>query len=230
MEQNDIAVSARTSVDCARVGFLTTYARHASPRQATRVAVRPRADGTVEVQVGGDTLAASQLLSRPAATLRIAPAACQPVLLHGTVRRLPGVREGRLAFHLDVAVVRVGAAAVLIDEQAYVAARPDPLRHDAPTVLAHLNSCHSEALAACLSARGTAVGFVHATGLDAGGLTVLVVTSAGVGTVGLRFPTPVTSLSQLPVSLGAALTPRCGCSASRPLGRPVESESPAHGD
>lgn len=231
MEPDDIAVLARTSVDCARVGSLTTYARHPSRQHTAPVAVRPRVDGTVEVQVARNTVAARQLLSRPVATLRVAPSACQPVLLRGAARRMPGLRfGGLLAFHVDAAAVRVGPSAVLVQEQAYLAARPDALRHDAPGVLAHLNGCHAEALTACLRARGTAVGFVHATGLDAGGLTVLVATSTGVGNVRLRFPTPVTSLSQLPVSLGGALSPRCGCSRSRPLGRAVGEESPARGD
>lgn len=230
MNPDDSAVLARTAVDCARVGSLTTYARHASRRHTTPVVVRPRVDGTVEVRVAPRTVAAEQLLSRPLASLRIAPSACQPVLLQGAARRIPGVRDGLLSFHLDVAAVRVGAAGTRVAEKAYAAARPDPLRHDAPAVLAHLNGCQSEAIAACLRARGAAVGFVHAAGLDAGGLTLVVASTDGVGTVRLRFPSRVTSLSQLPVSLCGALSQGCGCSGAHPLGSPVGKESPAHGD
>lgn len=212
MEADDPAHQARTSVDCARVGSLTTYARHPSRQHTTTATVRPRPDGTVEVVVGRESVAARHLVSRPVATLQVAPDACQPVLLHGAARRLPGVRGGdALAFHLDVAAVRVGATGILIDEHAYAAAAPDPLRHDAPGVLAHLNSGHGDALAACLRARGSDVGFVHATGLDAAGLTVAVIGGEGVDTVRLRFPRPVASLTELPVSLTAVLSPRCGC-------------------
>lgn len=231
MEADDVAHQARTSVDCARTGSLTTYARHPRGQHTTAVAVRPRPDGTVELLVGRGTTAARQLVSRPVATLRVAPAACQPVLLHGAVRRLPGVREGdALAFHLDIAAVRVGAAGVLVDQQAYGEESPDALRHDAPAVLAHLNSGHADALAACLRARGADVGFVHATGLDAAGLTVVVARGAGVDTVRLRFPAPVSSLSELPVSLSAVLSPRCGCSCARPPGAAVAGTAPVQGE
>lgn len=211
MEPDD-AARARTSVDCAREGSLTTYARHAR-RQQDSVAVRPRADGTVEVLVQAGGVAAGRLLSRPVATLRVAPTGCQPVVVHGAARRLPGrLADASLAFHLDIAAVRVGPAGTLVDEQAYRAALPDPLRHDAPEVLAHLNAHHADALAACLRARGAAVGFAHATGLDAGGLTVVAAGTEGLDTLRLRFPAPVASLSQLPVSLSTLLRRGCGCS------------------
>lgn len=229
MEADDHACQARTSVDCARTGSLTTYARHPSRQHTTAVAVRPRVDGTVEVVVGRDSVPARQLVSRPVATLHVAPAACQPVLLHGAARRLPGVRQGgALAFHLEVAAVRVGASRLLVDEQTYALAAPDPLRHDAPGVLAHLNSAHGEALAACLRARGSTVGFVHATGLDSAGLTVVVASGAGIDTARLRFPAPVSSLSQLPISLSAVLSPGCGCSGSRTAPGAAEDNVPAH--
>ena len=109
--------------------------------------------------------------------------------------------------------------AVLVDERSYFASSPDPLRHEAPHVLAHLNQGHAEALAACLRAGGSAAHFAHATGVDARGLTVLAVGAHGVDTVRLRFPHPVTSLGELPVSLSGVLDPRCGCSGSRDQGR-----------
>lgn len=213
----DRAVAARTSVDCARVGVLTTYARHPSGQRTTPVAVLPRADGTVELQLARDAVAVRQLLARPAATLELAPVGFEPVLLHGAVRRLPGVSDrGALLFHLEVAAVRVGAPAELLDERAYGAARPDPLRHDSPAVLAHLNAGHTEALAACLRALGREVGFVRATGLDAAGLTVVAVTADGVDTVRLAFPQPVSALDELPAGLGCVLRARCSCPAPHP--------------
>lgn len=90
-----------------------------------------------------------------------------------SARRLPGTSEdGRLRFRLDVAAVRVGAPAVLVDGESYGAAAPDPLAGQAPAVLAHLNHRHADALAACLRAAGHEVGYAWASRLDAGGLTV----------------------------------------------------------
>jgi hypothetical protein len=100
---------------------------------------------------------------------------------------------------------------VLVDETAYAAARPDPLRCDAPAVLAHLNVGHADALSACLRAFGHDVAFAEATRLDAGGLTVVAVGSEGADTVRLRFPTPVAALDELPPSLAWVLQPGCSC-------------------
>lgn len=103
-------------------------------------------------------------------------------------------------------------------------AAPDALRHDAPGVLAHLTTGHTDALVACLRARGTVVGFVHATGVDAGGLTVLVAHGDGVDTIRLGFPKRVASLNELPVSLAAVLKRGPVCSCGRPP-RPGGSDS-----
>lgn len=230
MELNENATQARTSVYCARVGSLTTYTRHPSRQHTSAVAVQPRPDGTVEVQVPVGSLAARHLVSRPVATLLVAPAACQPVLVHGAARRLrPSGSGSVLTFHLDVATVRVGAARLAVDEQAYARAAPDPLRHDAPAVLAHLNTGHAQALAGCLRARGADVGFVHATGLDAGGLTVLVTNGRGVDIVRLRFPSRVASLDELPVSLSAVLQPGHICPCVRRGGTGAADNAPAAG-
>lgn len=213
----DDAVRARTSVDCARVGSLTTYARHPSSQHTCSVAVEPRPDGSVELELARDAVGARQLLARPVATLEVAPVGFEPVMLHGSVRRLPGLSAGgALLFRLDVTAVRVGTPPVLLDGASFCAARPDPLRHDAAAVLEHLNGCHADALAACLRAGGHDAGFVVATGLDAGGLTVTAVGAEGVDRVRLRFPSPVSDLGELPMSIGGALNPRCGCSAARP--------------
>lgn len=222
MEWEQSAVRARTSVECARVGWLTTYGRHPSSQYTTCVQVRPRRDGSVEVQLGRDAVGVRQLLARPVATLEIFPVGCEPVLLQGAVRRLPGLSDnGVLLFHLDVAVVRVGAPAMLLDERSYFAAAPDLLAQQAHAVLSHLNGAHADALAACLRAAGHRVGFARATGLDSGGLTVAAVTAEGVERVRLRFPQPVTELGQLPPSLSTVLSPRCDCSASRTATEPA---------
>lgn len=219
MQLDEVAVRARTAVASARVGWLTTYARHPSSQYTTCVSVRPRPDGTVEVQLGRNAVGVRQLLARPVATLEVCPVGCEPVLLHGAARRLPGLSDnGALLFHLDVAVARVGTRAVPLDERTYFAAAPDPLAHDAPAVLSHLNGAHADELAACLRAAGHPVGFARATVLDSGGLTVTAVTAEGVESVRLCFPHPVTHLGQLPPSLSAVLSPRCGCAASRAAG------------
>lgn len=216
MRTPDLALRARTSVAAARVALLTTYARHPAGQTTTTVSVRPRADGSVDVQLGRDAVGAQQLLARPVATLELTPVGHDPVLLHGAVRRLPGVgASGALLFRMDVAAVRIGAPAVLLDEHEYALAAPDPLAGDAPAVLAHLNDAHADALAACLRANGYPVAFAHATALDTGGLTVTAVTSSSVDTVRLRFPQPITTLSHLPPTLSPVLTPRCGCSTPR---------------
>lgn len=216
MTSSAFGVLARTAVDRARVGALTTYARHPSSQHTCSVAVRARADGTVEVELARDALAARQLLARPVATLHVAPACCEPVLLHGAARRLPGTgARGTMVFHLDVAAARVGIPAVLLDGTTYAEAEPDPLRHAAPAALAHLNDAHADALAACLRAVGHDAAFAHATRLDAGGLTVVAVGDEGADTVRLRFPSPVASLDELPTSLRCALNPGCGCTHER---------------
>jgi hypothetical protein len=215
VEDTDDAVRARTSVDRARVGELTTYARHPSRRLTTSVGLQVRPEGTVDVHLSTAAHAVAQLLARPLATLRVAPPWCEPVLLHGGARRLPGLTDhGELVFRLEVAAVRVGSPPVPVDEAAYSAARPDPLRCDAPAVLAHLNEGHADALSACLRARGREVAFAQATRLDAGGLTVVAVGPDGADTVRLRFPTPVAALDELPPSLAWVLRPGCGCCTS----------------
>lgn len=215
MEDTDDAVRARTSLDRARVGELTTYGRHPSATTATSVALEARSDGAVDVRLASSASAVAQLLSRPLATLRIAPPWCEPVLLHGGARRLAGRTDrGELVFRLEVAAVRVGSPPVPVDGAAWSAARPDPLRCDAPAVLAHLNDGHADALSACLRACGHDVAFAEATRLDARGLTVVAVGPDGADTVRLRFPSPVRSLDELPPSLSLVLQPGCSCCAA----------------
>ena len=213
MRTTDLAMQARKSVAAARIGLLTTYARHPAGQTTTTVSVRPRGDGSVDIQLGRDAVGTQQLLARPIATLELTPVGHDPVLLRGAVHRLPGVgASGTLLFHLDVAAVRSGAPAVLLDEHEYARATPDPLAAEAPAVLKHLNDAHADALAACLRTHGHPVGYAHATALDGSGLTVAVVTTSSVNTVRLRFPRPVTALSQLPTGLSLVLKSRCGCS------------------
>jgi hypothetical protein len=217
VDDTDDAVRARTSLDRARVGELTTYARHPSGSCTTSVGLQARPDGSVDVHLSTGARAVAQLLARPLATLQVAPPWCDPVLLHGGARRLPGLTDqGELVFRLEVAAVRVGSPPALVDLSAWSAARPDPLRCDAPAVLTHLDEGHADALAACLRARGHDVAFAQATRLDAGGLTVVAVGPDGADTVRLRFPSPIAALDELPPSLALLLQPGCTCcSAAR---------------
>lgn len=214
------ACQARTTVDRARVGMLTTYARHPSGQHRTSVGLHARADGSVELHLALAAVAVRQLLARPVATLQVAPLWCEPVRLHGAARRLPGLSDrGDLVFHLQVTAVRVGSPPVLLDEAAYAAAAPDPLRHEAPDVLRHLNEGHADALATCLRAGGHDVGFASATRLDTAGLTAVAVGRDGVDTVRLSFPRPITDLGDLPPSLRHVLSPGCGCCSTARPGR-----------
>lgn len=206
------AALARTAVACARIAALTTYARHPSGHTTTPTSVSGRDDGSVQVALSASSVAVRQLLARPLATVRVSPTWCEPVLLHGSAQRLAAADgAGRVLFHVRTASVRVGLECLPVDPDAYAAAAPDPLRHDAPTVLSHLNGGHREALAACLRARGHDVGFAHASSLDAAGLTVTAVGRDGVSTVRLAFPQPVSALGELPGGLRALLTSGCGC-------------------
>ena len=214
MHESRLAAQARTAVDRASVGVLTTYGRQPTSSYTTCVAVRARDDGGVEVELAKEALAVRQLLARPLASVRVAPLGWEPVLLHGAADRLPGLgRHGLLRFHVHAWAVRVGSPPALLDEATYTAAEPDPLRHDAPQVLAHLNSAHAEALATCLRVRGHDAGFAQATRLDAAGLTVLAVSEVGADTVRLDFPAPIADLRELPPSLRNVLSPDCRCSS-----------------
>lgn len=69
MQDAHLAVQARTAVDQARTGTLTTYARQPGARPTTCVAVRGRDDGGVEVELEPGSLAVRQVLARPLASL-----------------------------------------------------------------------------------------------------------------------------------------------------------------
>ncbi|MBW3638607.1 MAG: DUF2470 domain-containing protein [Actinobacteria bacterium] len=225
MAEVELAVLARTAVDCSRLGSLTTYDRHPSSQHTATIPLRARPDGSVELQVTCGSVSAGQLLARPIATLHVAPAGYEAVLLRGSARRLPRTStQAGLVFHLEAAIIRVGARSALLDERAYRGAAPDPLRHDAPVVLSHLNDTHADALAACLRARGQDAAFARATRLDARGLTIVTVGSTGVATVRLDFPAAVASLNELPAGMACLLTPT---TTPHPGGRSSRQVPPA---
>jgi len=105
-----------------------------------------------------------------------------------------------------------GATPAPVALRQYEAAAPDPLRHYAPEVLGHLEHCHMAELVSCVRAHGiTAAECVMPRKLDRFGLEFLVFTPSGVAAVRLAFPAgPVTTIEEVPVSIRAALTCRCG--------------------
>lgn len=215
----DPAACARTAVDRARTGLLTTYARHPSRSHTASVSITAAPDGSVQLHLPVGGMPARQLLARPVATLSIRPPACEPTVVHGAVTRLRGTSaEGTLVFRLEVAAGRVGAPACFVDGEAYEQASPDPLRHAAPGVLAHLNDAHAEGLAGCLRAAGHDLSYAVATRLDAHGLTVAAVGRCGVSSVRLAFPRRVDRLDELPPSLLCALGASCECRTPHPPG------------
>lgn len=110
-----------------------------------------------------------------------------------------------------------GASPVAVAVGQYEAAAPDPLRHHAPEVLRHLEQCHMAELVSCVRAHGiTAAECVMPRKLDRFGLEFGVCTPTGVAAVRLAFPAgPVTTIEEIPVSIRAVLTCRCG-GASQP--------------
>ena len=81
-------------------------------------------------------------------------------------------------------------------------------------VLRHLSAGHLAELIACARAHGLREAeWITLTGLDRFGLKLLVFTADGITEARLSFPDgPVTSFSQVPVSLRAVL--ECRCQAS----------------
>jgi hypothetical protein len=216
MDHDRSAVLARTSVACARVAAVTTYGRRPDTHLTTPAAVCALDDGSVDIALRHDAPAARRLALRPLASVRVCPQWYEPVVLHGAVHRRPGFDDsGRVVFNVAVGAVRIGHDRRVVTAEQYVRASPDPLRHDADAVLRHLNAGHTDALLACVRARGAVAGFVEAAALDCEGLTLLAVSDEGVSPLRLAFPQPVTTLDELPGGLRAVLQPRCGCCSGR---------------
>lgn len=205
------AERARTAVASAHTGALTTYPRYGSPVLTT---VSVRASGSDVMFSMTDANPAARVLGvRPLATVRVAPVGCELTSLQGAVCRLPRVEGSRMAeFALDVGAVRLGARwCEVVDLDDYRAAEPDPLRADAPAILAHLRRDHGRDLTDCLRAQGhRQARWVEARSLDRYGLELSVLDDDGVARVRLDFPTPVRSLEDLGPGLYVALRGRCG--------------------
>jgi hypothetical protein len=133
--------------------------------------------------------------------------------LRGVVRQGPAAGPLRYEVALRSAEF-TGARAALVPLAQYRAAEPDPLWRQAPVILRHLSAGHLAELIACARAHGLREAeWVTLTGLDRFGLKLLVFTADGITEARLSFPDgPVTSFSQVPVSLRAVL--ECRCQAS----------------
>lgn len=174
--------------------------------------------------------AVANLLSRPLASVTIA--AQRPgvgrlphgVVLRGSVRRAPSHprpsgRPAAVPFVLSPTSVRLWngrlasaplSAEDVVDVESFSAANPDPLRTEAPQVLAHLREAHGAGLLHCLRSQGhVKAEWVEPQRLDRYGLEVSVVSADGVTDIRLPFPAPLDSLSQLGPGLRTALMCRC---------------------
>lgn len=204
------AEHARTAVASALTGALTAYPRQATPLR-TRVTVRDDG-GQVVLGVSSDSAAARLLSIRPFAALRVAPAACEPTVLQGTVRRLARADRSRITrFAFVPGAIRLdGSQRLAVDVGAYRAAAPDPLRREAAGVLDHLRRDHGQDLTDCLHAQGhDRVVWAEASRLDRYGLELIAVEPEGISTIRLTFPQPISDLHDLGPSLYLALHDRC---------------------
>ena len=102
------------------------------------------------------------------------------------------------------------SAPVLLTQ--YEAAVPDPFRYQAPAVLRHLEDWHMAELVRCVRMNGIETAeCVVPRGLDRFGLELLVFTPGGLSAVRLAFPDgPVAGIEQVPASIRAVFTCRCG--------------------
>jgi hypothetical protein len=117
-----------------------------------------------------------------------------------------------------------GGAWAEVPVEEYHAAAPDPLWQVAPNVLRHLEREHMAELTGCVQAHGLVqADWVVARGLDRYGLELLVLMTDGTAAVRLSFPDgPVSSLDEVPASIRAVLTCRCGSRREAGPNRPCE--------
>lgn len=209
-----IAERARTTAASAVVADLITYARRPGGPGGATVPVAADQRGRPVLDVGTTSPVVARLLARPVATVLLTAPTCPPVVLQGGARPVRGAHGPRTrAFRVQVASVRVilgGGRGTLVAPEAYEAAEPDPLRHAAPGVLAHLARRHCAELRGCVRAHGLAdVEFVEPRALDRYGLELLAVTAHGATVVRMPFPAPVTHLRQLSPGVAGPLLCRC---------------------
>ncbi|HEY1703268.1 MAG TPA: DUF2470 domain-containing protein [Trebonia sp.] len=181
------------------------------PRAGSALARRLSAEAVVTIAVPADT---------PFSSLRIT-GSVRPLGAQAGKAALPGAPAGFGAGFDDAlaeyemtprSLEFTGAAPVRVAITDYQTARPDPFWHDADLILRHLEDAHMTELVECVRAHGLAEAeVVVPEALDRFGLRLLVLASTGVADVRLAFPDgPVSSLREVPVSIQAMLTCRCG--------------------
>lgn len=190
---------------------LTTYPRRGRPL-STPVSVRAADDGVPVVALDAGSPAAAFLRLRPMATVRLHPADWEPVTIQGRIRPFDGGDVAHLLFRLDVGSVRVGQWRPQdVRIQDYWSCQPDPLRHDAPGILAHLRRGHGQQFAACLRANGYRTAqWAEPRRLDRYGIELGVLDDAGVSSARLNFTTPVNGVEDLATGLSVVLQRECG--------------------
>ena len=202
---------ARTAVACAQVAALTTYPRHSRPA-TTQVRVRDE-HGELVLSLSPNSWAAADLGMRPVGTVLIAPLGCQTVTAQGVVHPLPDQHDGLACFRLEVRSVRIGRSAQAVDVAEYRLAAPDPLREEAPRILAHLRRGHGADLAACLRAQGDhGARWAEPLGVDRYGLELAVLHDDGVNATRMNFPVPVSSVTELTPGLSVLMIGADRCS------------------
>jgi Protein of unknown function (DUF2470) len=225
------AERARTALADARVATVTTYSRDpVAPPHQTLATVSVEENGRLAFFLEPQSWAVANLLARPLASVTVAaqqPGRAQTtngVILRGSVRRVPSHprptgRPAAVPFLMEATSVRLwdgrpGSAPIapedVVDVESFSTAVPDPLRTEAPQVLAHLREAHGSGLLHCLRSQGhPSAEWIEPQRLDRYGLEVSVVSADAVADVRLPFPTPLDSLSQLGPGLRTALMCRC---------------------
>jgi hypothetical protein len=226
---------ARTALARAAAATVSDPSLPASPAATGPVPVRATRDGNALLLPATGSLAAAWLAAGPH-PVRVALPAGPPfsaLRLTGTARPVAGARgTGVTAAAVAIESVEfTGPGRALVSVAEYRAATPDPLWRVAPGILHHLEHGHMGELVGCVRAHGMArAEWVIPRGLDRYGLELLVFTPDGIAAVRLAFPDgPVSGLSEVPVSLRAALTCRCRAEPGHP-GRPGHEHGPGSCD
>jgi hypothetical protein len=158
----------------------------------------------------------ARYLAAHPATVTIAVPAADPfsaLRLTGVTQPAQSARVPLRAYPVELRSVEfTGGVPAPVPVAHYEAAAPDPFWLEAPAVLRHLEHCHTAELVSCVRAHGLLTAeYVIPRGLDRFGMELLVMSDSGVANVRLAYPGgPVTTLQEVPVSIRALLTCRCG--------------------
>ena len=207
-----LADRARTALADASTATLVTRGCRSS-HTCTVVAVEDQATGRPAIRVDRESPAVQLIAGCPVVTIAVpGPAPYRSLQLVGTLRGRPAERDRKRVYQLCLLSVRlVGAGARSLPVDEFLAAGPDPLRHCAPQVLAHLEHAHTEDLLACVRAHGHDVHAVVPRGLDRYGIELAAIGYDGVHQLRLSFPNgPIDDLAQLSGGVRLPLTCHCG--------------------